>query len=119
LQNYSFEKIDGKFKKIYEKLAQKMWNARLSGDPAVTVEMKQYMSIIRGSWEKATDHHGSTVMHHAVQNGNYALVKTLLNVGANINVKEKCCATPLTLAILKRDEEMVRILLKNFAICLP
>ena len=119
LQNYSFQKIDGKFKKIYEKLAQKMWNARLSGDPAVTIEMKQYMSIIRGSWEKATDHHGSTVMHHAVQNGNYALVKTLLNAGANINVKEKCCATPLTLAILKGDEEIVRILLENFAICLP
>jgi hypothetical protein len=31
-------------------------------------------------------------------------VKTLLNAGANINVKKKCGATPLTLAVLKGDE---------------
>jgi DNA-binding protein YbaB len=46
LQDYSFQETDRKFKKIYEKLAQKMWNARLSGDPAVTVEMRQTCASI-------------------------------------------------------------------------
>ena len=113
----TFQKIDGKFKKIYEKLSTKMWTARQSCDLAVTVELQQYMCTNRGFWENATDHHGCTVMHHAVQNGNYALVKTLLNAGVNPNVKENCGATPLTLAVLKGDEEMVQILLENFAIC--
>ena len=75
------------------------------------------MCINRAIWENAIDHHGCTVMHHAVQNVNYALVKTLVNAGVSPNVKEKCGATPLTLAVLKGDEEIVKILLENFAIC--
>ena len=113
----TFQKIDGKFKKIYEKLRTKMWTAQQSCDLAVTVELQQYMRTNKGFWENATDHHGCTVMHHAVQNGNYALVKTLLNAGVSPNVKENCVATPLTLVVLKSDEEMVQILLENFAIC--
>ena len=33
------------------------------------------------------------------------------------NVKEKCGATPLTLAVIKGDEEMVQLLIDNFSIC--
>lgn len=56
-------------------------------------------------------------MHHAVQNGNLALLQTLINAGVNPNVKERCGATPLTLAVIKGQEEMVKLLLDNFAIC--
>lgn len=113
----SFQKIDGKFKKIYEKLSEKMWAAQQSGDPAITIQLQQYMSGNRTLWEKATDHNGTSILHHAVQNGNCGLVKTLLNAGVNPNVKERCGATPLTIAVLKGDEEMVKILQENFAIC--
>ena len=35
----------------------------------------------------------------------------------NPNVKERCGATPLTLAVIKGHEEVVKLLLDNFAIC--
>ena len=55
-------------------------------------------------------------MHHAVQNGNHPLVQTLMNAEINPNFNTRCRATPLTLAVIKRDE-MVRILLRNYFIC--
>ena len=113
----TFQKSDGKFKKIYQKLSTKMWTAWQLCDLAVTVELQQYMCTNKSFWENATDHHECTVMHHAVQNGNYALVNTLPNAGVNPNVKENCGATPFILAVLKGDKEMVQILLENFAIC--
>ena len=71
----------------------------------------------RALGEKATDHHGNSVLHHAVQNGDFGLVKTLINARVNINIRERCGATPLTISVLKGDEEMVKILLENFVIC--
>ena len=112
-----FQKIDGKFQKVFSKLNEKMWRARQSIDPAAIVEFKQYLQTNCEAWENARDHHGLSIMHHAVQNGNHSLVQTLLNAGVNPNVKERCGATPLTLAVIKGDEEMVRILLRNYSIC--
>lgn len=73
-----------------------MWYANQSVDAAAVVEFKQYLHANRSLWEEACDHHGCTVMHHAVQNGNLPLVQTLINAGVNPNVKERCGATPLT-----------------------
>lgn len=92
----TFQKIDQKFKKIFHKLTDKMWYANQSVDAAAVVEFKQYLHANRSLWEEACDHHGCTVMHHAVQNGNLPLVQTLINAGVNPNVKERCGATPLT-----------------------
>ena len=33
-----------------------------------------------------------------------ALTKTLLSVGVNVNVQERCGATPLTLAVLTKNK---------------
>ena len=113
----TFQKIDGKFKKIFHKLTDKMWHANQSVDAAAVVEFKQYLHANRSLWEKACDHHSCTVMHHAVQNGNLPLVQTLINAGVNPNVKERCIATPLTLPVVKGDEKLVRLLLEHFSIC--
>ena len=43
-------------------------------------------------------------------------MQTIIDAGVNPNVKERCGATPVTLAVIKRDEEMIRLLLTNFAI---
>ena len=56
-------------------------------------------------------------MHHAAQNGNHSLVQILLSAGVNPNVKERCGATPLTLAVIKGDKKLVKILLTYFSIC--
>lgn len=113
----TFQKIDGKFKRIFDKLMDKMWRANQSVDAAAAIEFKQYLHTNCELWENARDHHGSTVLHHAVQNGNLPLLQTRINAGVNPNVKEKCGATPLTLAVIKGQEEMVKLLLNNFAIC--
>ena len=113
----SFQKVDGKFKKIVDNITRKMWQAMQSSDPAAVVILQQYLKANSSTWESARDHHGCTIIHHAVQNGNHSLVQTLLNAGVNPNVKERCGATPLTLAILKGDEKMVKLLIDNFAIC--
>lgn len=69
----------------------------------------------RKSWEDATDHHGRSILHFAVEEENLTLVQTLLNVGVNPNIKERCGATPLTLAIIKGNEEIVKFLLESYA----
>ena len=113
----NFQKIDGKFKKIFNKLSDKMWHAYQSVDAAAAIEFKQYSHTNRNLWENAKDHHGRTVMHHAVESGHLPLVQTLINAGVNPNVKERCGATPLTLAVTKGDEKMVKLLLENFSNC--
>ena len=112
----SFQKVDGKFKKIVDNITRKMWQAMQSSDPAAVVIQQQYLKANNSSCESARDHHGCTIIHHAVQNGNHSLVQTLLNAGVNPNVTERCGATPLTLAVLKGDEKMVKLLIDNFAI---
>ncbi len=86
--NTSFQKIDGKFKKVLDNLTRRMWQAMQSSDPAAVVVLQQYLKTNRSSWENARDHHGCTIMHHIVQNGNHSLMETLLNAGVNPNIKE-------------------------------
>ena len=62
-----FQKIDGKFQNVFSKLHEKMWRARQSIDPAAIVEFKQYLQTNHEAWENARDHHGLSIMHHAVQ----------------------------------------------------
>ena len=113
----TFQKIDGKFEKVVDELTEIMWQARQSIDPAAVVQFKQYLQTNKQLWENVKNHHGCSILHHAVQNGNHSLVETLINAGVNLNIKERCGATPLTLAVIKGDEEMVKLLLMNFAIC--
>ena len=53
------------------------------------------------SWVHVRDHHGRTVLHAAVENGHMSLVKTLVSTGVDVNVKERCGASPLTLAVIR------------------
>ena len=69
----------------------------------------------RDVWENARDFHGKTLLHSAAENENLPLVKTLVCAGVNINAKERCGATALTIAVIKKNEEICRFLLDNFA----
>ena len=48
------------------------------------------------------DSRGRTILHTAVENENLAFVKTLVSAGVDINAKERCGATPLTIAVVKK-----------------
>ena len=98
----TFQRIDGKFKKVTDKLTERIWQARQSIDPAAVVQFKQYLQTNKELWENVKDHHGCSVLHYAVQNGNHSLVQTLINAGINPNIKMRCGATPLTLAVIKQ-----------------
>ena len=80
------------------------------------VKFIDWLSSHRNYWENVKDHNGRTILHAAVENGNIPLVKTLITVGVDINAKELCGATPLTIAVIKKDEHMSQYLLDNYAI---
>lgn len=42
----SFQKVDGKFKKIVDNITRKMWQAMQSSDPAAVVILQQYFKAI-------------------------------------------------------------------------
>ena len=112
----SIQKEDAKFQKVFDSLVKRMWEAQQSSDLAEYSNFISGLASQRESWANIRDHHGRTVLHRAVENGNLLLVTTLLCAGADVNVKEKCGATPLLLAVIKKNEELSAYLLENFAV---
>ena len=95
LQSGSSIQKDAKFQKVFDSLVKRMWEAQQSSDLAEYSNFISELASQRESWANIRDHHGRTVLHKAVENGNLLLVKTLLCAGADVNVKEKCglCAS--------------------------
>ena len=56
-----------------------------------------------------------TLLFKAVKMGSYAGATRLLDNGADVDGRDPKGFTPLTIAIIKEDEDMVRLLLKNGA----
>ena len=56
---------------------------------------------------------GQTILHIAVQNKCYKIVKYLLETGSNIQVKDKKNNTPLHVGVLGGDLNIVKLLLNN------
>lgn len=59
------------------------------------------------------DAHDRTVLHHAILNGNLALVKLLVEKGANVAIKDKQGASALHYAIQWNHVDIVRYLLNQ------
>ena len=111
----NIQKENAKFQKVFDSLVKQMWEAQQSSDLAEYSNFISRLVSQRENWAHTRDHHGRTVLHKAVEDGNLLLVKTLLCAGADVNVKEKCGATPLLLAVIKKNEELSAYLLENFA----
>jgi len=58
---------------------------------------------------------GATSLHIACREGNFEIVKTLIDNGANVNITDNEGWTPLMRASLSGNQEIVEILLKNGA----
>ena len=67
-------------------------------------------------WENVKDYNGRTLLHEAVKSENFSLVKMLVCARVNVNAKERCGTTALTIAVIKKNEEISKFLLENFAI---
>ena len=62
------------------------------------------------------DQYGDTILHHVVANKNISLAKTLIDeYHANVNVQNKFNHTPLLIATLHKDLEMMHMLLQRNA----
>ena len=110
------QKVDAKFKQVYDNIVKKMWEAHQSNDPEKFEEFIGWLDSHVDDWKHVTDHHKRTLLHAAVEQENMSLVKTLISTGVDINAKEMCGATPLTIAVIKRNEEISCYLLENFAV---
>lgn len=113
----AFQKVDGKFNKMYDSIVKKMWKAVLNPDSTsferflIEIEEKRY------EWDTFnTDHFGRTIMHAAVEENNETLIRTLLHVGVDVNCLEGCGASPLTLAVLNKNGKLVKLLHGHFAL---
>ena len=111
----SRQKEDGKFKKTFDNIVRRMWEAQ-QNDTVEFVKFITWLDNNRNQWENIKDHYGRTILHKAIENGNIPLVKTLVTAGININAKEICGATPLTIAVVKKDEGMSQYVMENLAI---
>ncbi|KAL9977021.1 hypothetical protein ACROYT_G014382 [Oculina patagonica] len=112
----NIQKIDTKFQNIFYNVVNKMWEAQQASDASEYEKFTNWLSMQRKNWEDAKDDNARTILHAALENRNMTLVKTLFSAGVNVNVKEKCGATPLTLAVIRKDEDICPFLLSNFAV---
>ena len=77
-----------------------MRDAQQASDVSTYDKFIHSVSAQPQSWAHVRDHHGRTVLHAAVENGHMSLVKTLVSTGVDVNVKERCGASPVTLETL-------------------
>ena len=92
----SQQKTDGEFKRVFDRLVQRMWEAQQHNDLSKFDKFISWLDDNRQLWEDVT------ILHAAVENENLAFVKTLVSAGVDINAKELCGATPLTIAVVKK-----------------
>ena len=110
------QKVDGKFKSVVDSLTKRMWEAQHDRDVSKLDQFIGWLDRNREYWENVRDSNGRTIIHAAVENGNTTLVKTLISAGVDVNAKEICGATPLTIAVVNKNEELAQLLVQNFAI---
>ena len=87
--------------KHFYSLVKKIWDAQRAGGVSKYDKFNHSMSAQPQSWADVRDHRGRTVLHAAVENGNMTLSKTLVSAGVDVNVKERCRASPPTLAVIR------------------
>ena len=109
------QKVNAKFNNVCKNIVQRMWEAQ-QGNEEKFERFIDWLDSNENIWENVKDYNGRTLLHDAVESENFSLVKTLVCAGVNINAKERCGATALTIAVIKNNEEISKFLLENFAI---
>ena len=63
------------------------------------------------------DHLGRSLLHVAVEQGNECLTKCLLDMGLDVNCREGCGVTPLSIAVLCQNTTLCKFLVESGARC--
>ena len=103
------------FDNFFNSLVEKTEEITRSSNESLLDTTIQGISKLTKKLESTRDKFGRTVLHAAVEQGNFTLTNILISSGVNPNSKELCGATPLSLAVLNSDNNICDLLITNFA----
>ena len=85
------QKENAKFQKVFDSLVKQMWEAQQSNDLAEYSNFISGLASERESWANVRDHHGRTVLHKAVENGNIWLEQMSMSKRIVVQLQNKKC----------------------------
>lgn len=102
-----FAKCDKACTELYNNIADKLWQSKQNDSVERVIQDLRSLNL------DVRDHLGRTLLHLAVEQGNYDLACCLLQVGCNPNAKEMCGATPLVIAVIKKNIQVCKLLVDH------
>ena len=82
---------------------------------------EQYLEFVNSSSNKkraaVCDYLGGSLLYVAVEQGNECLTKCLLDMGLDVNCREGCGVTPLSIAVLCQNTTLCKFLVESGARC--
>lgn len=105
-----FAKCDQVFTELYNNIADKVWESKQSDSVERVIQDLSKINL-----QDVRDHLGRTLLHMAVEQGNYDLACCLMQAGCNPNAKEMCGATPLVIAVIKKNKQVCELLVNHRA----
>lgn len=96
-----FAKCDQAFTELYNNIVDKVYQSKQNDS------VERVIQDLRNINLDVRDHLGRTLLHMVVEQGNYDVVCCLMQAGCNPNAKEKCGATPLVIAVIKKEQGSV------------
>lgn len=89
--------------------------AAYAGHKAIVFLVASLSPSICNTMLNEYDIHNKTPLHHSVQTNQFQMVKTLLNMGAEVNPQDSLGNTPLHYAIKNSDVKIARFLIQSGA----
>ncbi|XP_066290643.1 uncharacterized protein [Branchiostoma lanceolatum] len=107
---------DEKMGRVVADMRDKLASAKRAGNAADILEFRQYVLDTKDCWFKIRDHLGRSIVHAVVELEDVNLLQHILDAGVDVDCEEGCGATPLCLAVLRHDNNMVRCLIETQAV---
>ena len=107
--NSRFARNDRAFIELYNNIADKLWSAKQNDSVRRVIQDLLNVNL------DVREHLGRSLLHLAVEQGNYDFVCCLMQAGCNPNVKEMCGATPLVIAVVKKNVQLCKLLVEHQA----
>ena len=108
-----FRSEDEEFWQVYSSISSRVNNAILSNNEEQFI--RTVNSMATENLEKHIDHLKRSLLHVAIEKGDNQLAKAIISSGFNVNKKEGCGLTPLHLAIMSSNVNMVHFLIERNA----
>ena len=108
--DHSHKTANKDFESFFNNLVEKMQEITCSSDKSLLDITIQGISKLTKKLDNIRDKFGRTLLHAAVEQRNFTLTNIFISSGINPNSKELCGTTPLSLAVLNSDTELLATL---------